>query len=180
MPFEFKKLSIDGLVLIKPRIFKDERGFFTESYKSSDFKKNGIECSFIQDNHSMSLKDVIRGLHFQKPPYEQSKLVRCIRGAIKDVAVDLRKNSPTYLKWEAVILTEENCNMLFIPKGFAHGFAVLSDVADVYYKCDVEYNQDYDGGVRYDDPDIKIDWGVLNPVVSQKDLNLPYIRDLKY
>lgn len=180
MPFEFQKLSIEGLILVKPKIFKDQRGFFTESYKKSDFKKNGIDCDFVQDNHSFSVKNVIRGLHFQKPPFEQSKLVRCLKGEIMDVAVDMRKDSPNYLKWEAVVLSEANCHMLFIPKGFAHGFLVLSEYADVYYKCDLEYAPDYDAGVRYDDPDINISWGVSSPSVSDKDMKLPFIKDLKF
>lgn len=180
MPFEFQKLSIEGLVLVKPKIFKDARGFFTESYKKSDFKKNGIDCDFVQDNHSFSVKNVIRGLHFQKPPFEQSKLVRCLKGEIMDVAVDIRKDSPNYLKWEAIVLSEANCHMLFIPKGFAHGFLVLSEYADVYYKCDTEYAPDYDAGVRYDDPDINICWGVSSPSVSDKDMKLPFIKDLKF
>jgi len=179
MPFEFQKLDIDGIVLVKAKVFKDERGFFIENYKYSEFKKNGIDCNFVQDNHSVSVKNVIRGLHFQKPPFEQAKLVRCLKGEIFDVAVDLRKKSPTYLKWRGVVLSEKNCYLLFIPKGFAHGFKVLSDFADVYYKCDNEYFPEYDGGIRYDDPDININWGIDSPVVSEKDLKLPFLKDIE-
>ncbi len=179
MPFEFEELSIKGVFLIKPKIFKDERGYFTESYKKSDFSGYGINVEFVQDNFSFSKKNVIRGLHFQKTPYEQAKLVRCIKGKIIDVAVDLRPSSPTYKKWVSVILSDENSCILFIPRGFAHGFGVLSDEAYVYYKCDNEYRAEYDSGVRYDDPEINISWGIENPIISEKDLKLPFLKDLR-
>jgi len=178
MPFEFKKLEIDGVVLIKPKVFEDNRGFFLESYKKSDFENFGIKDVFVQDNHSKSVKSVIRGLHFQKHPYEQSKLVRCISGKIFDVAVDLRKNSPTYKKWVGIELSDENNFILYIPKGFAHGFCVLSDEAHVVYKCDCEYMPFYDAGIRWDDPDINIKWPITDPLVSDKDKNLPYLREV--
>jgi len=178
MPFEFQKLEIDDVILIKPKIFADNRGFFLECYKRSDFEMAGIKDIFIQDNHSISFKSVIRGLHFQKKPYEQSKLVKCTYGKIFDVAVDLRRDSKTYKKWVGVELSDENSFMLYIPKGFAHGFCVLSDKAEVIYKCDCEYMKDYDSGIRWDDPDINIKWPCLNPILSDKDKNLPYLKDV--
>ncbi|MEF3279911.1 MAG: dTDP-4-dehydrorhamnose 3,5-epimerase [Elusimicrobiota bacterium] len=176
MPFEFEKLSLDGLILIKPKMFIDKRGFFMETFKKSEFSSNGINCDFLQDNHSRSFKNVIRGIHFQKEPKAQSKLVRCVRGEIYDVAVDLRKESKTYLKWYGVKLSDENGFMLFIPKGFGHAFLVLSEEADVVYKCDEEYSPEHDCGIRYDDPSIGIKWGVSDPIVSEKDLKLPFLE----
>lgn len=178
MPFEFAQTILPGVFLIKPKTFLDNRGFFREIFKSSDFKTIGINTQFVQDNFSYSIKNVIRGLHFQKPPKEQAKLVMCIYGEIFDVAVDLRKDSSTYLKWYGVELTRENGYMLYIPKGFAHGFLVKSEYACVYYKCDEEYSPKHDSGVRYDDPNINIDWGVKNPIISDKDLKLPFISQL--
>lgn len=178
MPFNFERLDISDVILIKPQVFNDNRGFFMESYKKSDFERYGITSEFVQDNHSSSIKNVIRGLHFQKPPAEQSKLVKCVSGKIFDVAVDLRKNSKTFLKWVSAELTRENGWMLFIPKGFAHGFLTLSDRAEIVYKCDAEYSKENDCGIRYDDPDINISWGVDNPVLSDKDLKLKFYREL--
>lgn len=179
MPFELEETSLEGVFLIKPKTFLDIRGFFREVFKSSEFKSIGIEKGFVQDNLSYSVKNVIRGLHFQRPPKEQAKLVMCIYGRIFDVAVDLRKSSKTYLKWYGVELSSENGYMLYIPKGFAHGFLVKSDYAYVYYKCDEEYSPSYDAGIRYDDPSINIQWGVTNPILSQKDLMLPFYSDCK-
>jgi len=173
MPFEFQKLKIPGLILVKPKIFTDARGFFMEIYKKSDFEKAGIKVNFVQDNHSRSTKNVLRGLHYQKPPYEQAKLVRCIKGKIFDVAVDIRKNSSTYTKWVGVELSEENSYMFYIPEGFAHGFLVLSDEAEIIYKCSCEYKPEYDSGIKYNDPVININWPVSNPILSPKDFNLP-------
>ncbi|MBP7795999.1 MAG: dTDP-4-dehydrorhamnose 3,5-epimerase [Elusimicrobiales bacterium] len=178
MPFNFERTIISDVILIKPQVFTDNRGFFMESYKKSDFEKYGIACEFVQDNHSSSVKNVIRGLHFQRPPKEQAKLVKCVNGKIFDVAVDLRKDSKTFLKWVSVELTRENGWMLFIPKGFAHGFLTLSDRAEVVYKCDAEYSKENDSGIRYDDPSIGISWGVDKPVLSDKDLNLKFYKDL--
>lgn len=178
MPFEFEKTYIEDLLIVKPKTFSDSRGFFREMFKSSDFK-NFIVGKFVQDNFSYSVKNVIRGLHFQRPPKEQSKLVMCLYGEIFDVAVDLRKGSPTYLKWFGINLSQSNGYMLYIPRGFAHGFAVLSESACVYYKCDEEYSSEHDWGIRYDDPSIGIEWKIHNPVLSQKDLNLPYLNDIK-
>lgn len=184
MPFEFVGTEIPDVIIIKPKVFSDTRGFFLESYKKSDFENAGIAYDFIQDNHSFSIKGVLRGLHFQYPPYEQGKLVRCIKGAIVDVAVDLRKGSPTFKKWVQCELSQENTMMLWIPPGFAHAFLVVSDEADVVYKVShAEYAPQADGGIRWDDPDIGIDWqfekyGIAKPLLSPKDAILPYLKDV--
>ncbi len=177
MPFEFKRLEIPDVVLIKPLVFEDERGFFMETYKKSDFEKAGIKGDFIQDNHSKSKYGVLRGLHFQREPYAQAKIVRAVRGVIYDVAVDLRRNSPTFGKWVGVILSEYNKWQLYIPRGFAHGFLVLSDVAEVVYKVDNVYAPDYEGGIIWNDPGISIDWPVDDPIVSEKDRKWPTLRE---
>jgi len=182
MPFEFEKLEIPDVILVKPKIFRDNRGFFLETYKKSDFERNGINVEFIQYNHSGSVKGVLRGLHYQKHPKAQGKLVRCVKGAIFDVAVDIRKNSPTFRKWVGVYLSEENNYMLWIPEGFAHGFLVLSDFAEVMYKVSgAEYSPEHDAGIRWDDPDIGINWPldkVEQIILSEKDKNLPYMKEL--
>lgn len=179
MPFEFETTPLEGCILIKPKKFSDVRGYFKEIYKKTDFVVSGISSEFVQDNLSYSVKNVIRGLHFQKPPKEQSKLVFCVYGEIFDVAVDLRKNSKTYLKWYGVSLNHENGYMFYIPKGFAHGFIVRSDFAIVCYKCDEEYSPQHECGIRYNDPTIKIDWGVDEPILSQKDLKLPFLHEIE-
>ena len=179
MPFEFKKLAIEDVQLIIPKIFNDDRGFFLESFKKSDFVNNGIKDEFNQDNHSKSTKGVLRGLHFQKPPKAQAKIVRCVRGAIFDVAVDLRKNSSTFKKWVGEILTEENKHMLYIPEGFAHGFVVLSDEAELMYKASNEYSKEHDRGVRWNDPEIGIEWNIdFEPILSEKDKVQPFVNDI--
>ncbi len=178
MPFEFVRLSIPDVILIKPKVFEDERGFFMETYKKSDFEKAGIKCEFVQDNHSKSKYGVLRGLHFQKEPYAQAKIVRCVRGVIYDVAVDLRRNSPTFGKYVAVILSEFNRYMLYIPRGFAHGFLVLSDEAEVIYKVDNEYAPEYECGLIWNDPDVNIPWPIDNPILSEKDRKWPTLREL--
>ena len=177
VPFEFKRLEIPEVILIKPKVFEDERGFFMETYKKQDFEKAGIKEDFIQDNHSKSKYGVLRGLHFQREPYAQAKIVRCIRGVIYDVAVDLRKDSPTFGKWVGVILSEYNKWQLYIPKGFAHGFVVLSDVAEVVYKVDNVYAPEYEGGIIWNDPDIGIDWPIDEPIVSEKDMKWPTLKE---
>ncbi|WP_297092712.1 dTDP-4-dehydrorhamnose 3,5-epimerase [Thermococcus sp.] len=177
MPFEFKRLKIPDVILIKPLVFEDERGFFMETYKKSDFEKAGIKGEFVQDNHSKSRYGVLRGLHFQREPYAQAKIVRVIRGVIYDVAVDLRKDSPTFGEWVGVILSEHNRYQLYIPRGFAHGFVVLSDVAEVVYKVDNVYAPDYEGGIIWNDPEIGIDWPVDDPTVSEKDRKWPTLRE---
>jgi dTDP-4-dehydrorhamnose 3,5-epimerase len=178
MPFEFKETN--EVVLITPKSFKDSRGFFVETYKLSDFFRNGIQEVFVQDNHSFSTERVIRGIHFQRDPKSQGKLVRCIRGRILDVAVDLRPESPNFKKWVSFELSEENKKMLWIPEGFGHGFSVLSKEAEICYKCTNEYDSSLDGGIKYDDPDLNIDWKIENPVVSEKDNNLPYLKDISW
>jgi len=177
MPFVFNKCEIPGLVIIESRAFTDDRGFFLESYKKSDFVKNGIDAEFLQDNHSLSSKGVLRGLHYQKPPYTQAKLVRVIKGSAWDVAVDIRKNSPTYKKWIGVELSEENRRMFYIPEGFAHGFLALTDEVHLLYKCSNEYSPTHDAGIIWNDPELAIEWPVDKALLSDKDLVLPYLKD---
>ncbi|HEC88430.1 MAG TPA: dTDP-4-dehydrorhamnose 3,5-epimerase [Thermoplasmata archaeon] len=178
MSFKFEKLQIPDIILIEPEIFEDERGFFMEVYKKGDFESAGIKANFIQENHSKSKYGVLRGLHFQKEPYAQSKLVRCVKGRIMDVAVDLRKNSPTFKKYVSMELSEENKFMLFIPKGFAHGFLVLGSEAEVIYKVDNVYAPDYESGIVWNDPDLKIEWPIKNSIISEKDKKLPTLKEL--
>lgn len=171
--------SLDGVYVIEPKAFGDNRGWFMESYSKRDMEAAGINVDFVQDNRSYSAKKgIIRGLHFQRNPMAQAKLVTCLRGAILDVAVDLRKDSPTYKQWISVELTAENRKELFIPKGFAHGFLTLTDDVEIMYKCDEFYSPEHDGGIRFDDPDIGVDWGVIDPILSEKDANAPYLRDV--
>ena len=179
MPFEFIKLKINDVILVKPTVFGDTRGFFMESYKKSLFVENGIKDDFNQDNHSKSTKGVLRGLHYQTNPKAQAKLVRCSNGKIFDVAVDLRKNSPTFGKWVGEILSEENTCMLYIPAGFAHGFVVLSDEAELLYKASNEYSPQNDRGIRWNDSEINIDWGIdFEPLISEKDSKQPFLKDV--
>ena len=179
MPFEFEKQNIKDVILIKPRVFGDNRGFFLESYKKSDFEANGISVEFNQDNHSKSSKHVLRGLHYQANPYSQAKLVRCVRGRIYDIAVDLRKESETYKKYVKVKLSEENKCMLFIPQGFANGFVVLSEEAEIIYKASGEYNPEADRGVFWKDKDLNINWEIdFEPILSLKDQNLPCLSEI--
>lgn len=177
MTFIFKKLELPEVILIEASIFPDDRGFFTEIFKASEFKKNGLPTTFLQDNFSHSQKGVIRGLHYQLTPKAQGKLVRVLKGKIIDVAVDIRRNSPTFLKSVAVELSDENNNMLFIPAGFAHGFVALSDEVKFLYKCTEEYSKEHERGIRFDDPDININWRVSDPIVSEKDRNLPFAKN---
>jgi dTDP-4-dehydrorhamnose 3,5-epimerase len=175
---EFVKTRFNDAWLVKPQKHCDSRGFFLESYTLKDFKSAGINVAFIQDNHSMSVeKGVLRGLHFQRPPFTQSKLIRAVKGAIFDAIVDMRKNSPTYLKWQGFELTEGSAEMLFVPQGFAHGFCTLSPHTEVIYKVDNYYAPEHDGGIRWNDPDIGITWPVDLPVLSGKDSILPFIKD---
>lgn len=174
---QIEQLSIEGLLLLKPTIFSDERGFFYETYHQDKFKNNGISLDFKQDNRSRSKFGVLRGLHFQlnKP---QGKLVTVTRGKVFDVAVDMRRNSPTYGDYVSVILSDENFHQFYIPPGFAHGFCVLSDEVDFQYKCTELYDPTDEGGIRWDDPQIAIDWPISEPILSNKDLKLPYLADL--
>lgn len=181
--FKFIETKISDLYIVEPKIFGDTRGYFMESYNKQHFDKAGLTMTFVQDNESRSKKGVLRGLHFQKEN-TQAKLVRCIKGEVFDVAVDLRPGSKTYGKWEGVVLTEENKKMFMIPKGFAHGFLVLSDEAEFTYKCDDIYNHEAEGGLKFDDPDVGIEWpmGDLKKedlITSEKDAKWPSLQELK-
>ena len=173
------KTSIEGPVIIEPRVFNDARGYFFESYSKKLFDEQIAPIDFVQDNESCSTFGVIRGLHFQRPPYCQAKLVRCVRGKVLDVVVDIRKGSPTYGKHIAVELSEDNHRQLFIPHGFAHGFAVLSDVAIFQYKCDNYYHPEADGGVSLSDPSLHIDWliDLSKAILSEKDKHHPLLKE---
>ena len=173
------KTNIDGPVIIEPRVFEDSRGYFFESFSQREFDEKVGHVTFVQDNESMSSYGVIRGLHFQCPPFAQSKIVRCVKGAVLDVAVDIRKGSPTYGQHVAVELTENNHRQFFIPKGFAHGFAVLSDVAVFLYKCDEFYHPEAEGGISIFDDSLGIDWKIPSDkaVLSDKDNNHPLLKD---
>ncbi|MFL9831944.1 dTDP-4-dehydrorhamnose 3,5-epimerase [Flavobacterium sp. ARAG 55.4] len=177
-----EKTAIQDLVIINPTVFPDERGYFFEAYNQAKFAENGIHYKFIQDNQSFSKRGVVRGLHLQINPFAQAKLVRVLEGEILDVAVDLRKNSPTYGQHVSVVLSAENKKQLMVPHGFAHGFSVLSETASVLYKVDQVYHKDSERGIRYDDPVLNIDWQ-LNPkdvIVSEKDLILPTFKDIDW
>ena len=182
MPFEFKETPLNGVLVVQPRLFGDSRGFFMETYKKSEFASAGIHESFVQDNHSYSSKGVLRGIHFQAAPHAQGKLVRIIKGAVWDVAVDLIKGSPAYGQFFGMELNEENNTMLYIPPGFGHGFITLTDNTHFLYKCTAEYAPESDGGVIWNDPDLNISWPIKvidKPLVSEKDRVLPFLKDLK-
>lgn len=172
--------AINGVVIIEPRIFGDNRGYFFESFSQREFEEKVCRTTFVQDNESKSIAGVVRGLHFQKPPFTQSKLVRVVRGAVLDVAVDIRKGSPTYGQHVAVELTEDNHRQFFVPRGFAHGFAVLSDEAIFQYKCDNFYAPQSEGAIAWNDPALGIDWRVPaeNRILSEKDMHHPLLADL--
>ena len=176
------KTEIDGVVIIEPRLFKDDRGYFFESYSEKDFNAQVREIKFVQDNESKSSYGVLRGLHFQKPPYAQSKLVRVIKGAVLDVAVDIRKGSPTFGKHVAVELTEDNHRQFFIPRGFAHGFSVLTPEVIFQYKCDNFYAPQSEGALAWDDPDLGIDWRIPadKVILSEKDKHHPRLKDAEW
>ena len=170
--------GIKDLLIIKPDVFEDERGYFFESYNREKFKALGLDLTFVQDNESKSQKNVLRGLHFQKPPFAQGKLVRVVKGAVLDVAVDLRKNSPTYGQWESVELSEENKLMYWIPEGFAHGFLTLRDETVFTYKCTNVYNKESEGSIRWNDADLNINWNLAAaPILSEKDKESPSFKD---
>ena len=175
-----KETDIEGLLILEPRVFKDPRGFFYESYHKEELARNGIEYEFIQDNQSRSSYGVIRGLHFQEEPHAQAKLVHVTEGAVYDVAVDIRSGSPSYGSWFGIELSAENFLQLLIPGGFAHGLAVLSEKATVQYKCDQYYHPESESGIRFDDPDLLIDWRIdpEKAVISEKDRILPYFKQL--
>ena len=176
------KTAIEGMVIIEPRIFKDQRGYFFESFSQKEFNEKVMPINFVQDNESMSSYGVMRGLHFQRPPYTQSKLVRCTKGKVLDVVVDIRKNSPTYGQHVAVELTEDNHRQFFIPRGFAHGFVVLTDEVIFQYKCDNFYAPQYEGAIAWNDPDLNIDWMVPADkiILSEKDTKHPRLKDAEW
>lgn len=177
MAFRFRRLEIPDVILIEPQPFADLRGAFMESYKWSDFKAHGITDTFVQDNYSHSVRGVLRGLHYQKPPQTQAKLVGVIRGEVFDVAVDVRWGSPTYGRWISVVLSGENHHMVYVPVGFAHGFCVVSETADILYKVTAEYAGELNAGIRWDDPHLGIPWPVAHPILSPKDARLPFLAD---
>ena len=175
---KFIKTDVNNLLIIEPIVIGDNRGWFTESYNQEIFHQNELNFNFIQDNHSYSVnKGVLRGLHFQNTPHDQTKLVRCTRGRIWDVAVDLRKSSPTYLKWFGLELSAKNHQMLLIPKGFAHGFITLEEDCEVQYKVDKVYNKASDRSIKYNDPNINIIWPFMDVLLSEKDKNAPLLKD---
>jgi len=179
MSFKFDRLAIPEIVMITPKVFSDERGFFTETYKYSDFAAFGIKERFVQDNYSHSVKGVLRGLHYQRHPKAQGKLVQVISGEIFDVAVDIRKSSPTYGKWVGLTLSAKNKQMLYIPPNFAHGFCVLSEKADIIYKTTEEYAPEHDTGIIWNDPKIGIHWPIEQPIISVRDAGLPPFKKEK-
>jgi dTDP-4-dehydrorhamnose 3,5-epimerase len=173
---EIVKTPIEGLLVIKPDVFEDSRGYFFESYNREKFLDHGIDVEFMQDNESKSGKGVLRGLHFQDPPYAQGKLVRVMQGSVLDVAVDIRKGSPTYGKWAAIELSGGNKWMYWIPAGFAHGFLTLEDNTIFFYKCTNVYHKESEGCIRWNDPDLAINWGIDTPVISDRDSKSPFFR----
>ncbi len=178
---DFSKTPIEGLIVITPKVFADNRGYFFESYNKRAWAEAGITADFVQDNESLSSQNTLRGLHCQKPPFTQAKLVRVLEGAVWDVAVDLRKNSPTFGQWFGVELSAENKKQFFIPRGFAHGFSVLTETAKFAYKCDNFYNKESEGAVRFDDPELTVDWKIdlSKAVLSDKDLKNPLFAAYK-
>lgn len=175
------KTELIDAYIIEPQVFEDARGWFVETYSAGKFTELGFKTIFVQDNHSMSKsRGVIRGLHFQVDPAAQTKLVRCTKGEILDVIVDLRRGSPTYKKWIKVVLSAKNFKQLYIPQGFAHGLLTLVDDVEIQYKVDHLYSKPHDRSVRFDDPEIGVDWGVTDPILSQKDLDAPLLKDSDY
>ena len=176
---EFIKTKIEGLYIIEPKVFGDQRGYFMETYNEKKFKEHGLDYVFVQDNQSKSKKGVLRGLHFQKN-FPQAKLVRAVSGEVFDVAVDLRKNSPTYGQWVGVVLSSENKRMFMVPRGFAHGFVVLSETAEFAYKCDDFYHPEDEGGVMWNDKDIGVEWPIdIEPILSEKDTKYLSLKESK-
>lgn len=173
------KTKLEGVYILLPKVFGDHRGFFMESWSRRTMEEAGLYYDFVQDNHSLStVKGTLRGIHFQKGDKAQAKLVRCVRGAVLDVAVDLRHDSPTYKQWVGVELSEENKKQLLIPRGFGHGFVTLTDHVEFLYKADNYYAPEADGGIRWNDPDIGVDWGISKPILSEKDTKNPFLKDI--
>jgi dTDP-4-dehydrorhamnose 3,5-epimerase len=179
MPFEFEDSQLEEVKIIKPKEFRDDRGFFMETYEENDFREAGIDTEFIQDNHSKSEQGVLRGLHYQKGEYSQGKLVRCTQGVIMDVIVDLREDSDTFGETMNLILSEHNKKMLWVPRGFAHGFYTLSETAEVQYKVDNEYAPDQEAGIIWNDPELDINWPTDDPKLSDKDEEWPTLEEAK-
>lgn len=177
MPFTFEQTNLPGVVLITPRVYSDNRGAFLEAYKRSEFIAAGIDVEFVQDNHSYSAKNVLRGMHCQVPPYAQAKLARVVRGTVLDVVVDLRPGAPTWGQWQGQELSRDNGKMVFVPEGFVHGFLVLSDHAEVEYKVSAEYAKEHEAGIIWNDPDIGIAWPVADPILSTRDQGWPRLAD---
>ncbi len=177
MPFEFEPLDISDVILVRATRFPDARGFFVETYKRDNFAAHGISEPFVQDNYSRSTRGVLRGLHYQKAPRAQGKLIQVLNGEIYDVAVDIRQGSPTYGQWTGVCLSEARSELLYIPPGFAHGFCVLSEIAGFTYKCTDIYAPDTYRGIAWDDPDLDISWPIKNPILSQRDQTLPPLKE---
>lgn len=174
------KTKLDGVVIIEPDVFGDNRGFFMESWNKEKMAELGLDYDFVQDNHSKStVKGTLRGIHFQKGDKAQAKLVRCVKGAVLDVAVDLRENSPTFKQWVGVELSEENKKQLLIPRGFGHGFVTLTDDVEFLYKADNYYAPEADAGIRWNDPEINVEWCVENPILSEKDKKNSFLKDCK-
>ena len=179
MKFEFIPQKIKDVILVCPQVYNDNRGFFFEGYNSQEFKKNGIDIDFLQDNYSKSCAKVLRGLHYQKPPYAQAKLIRCIKGKIIDIAVDLRPDSPTFKEYIKIELSEENNYQLFVPAGFAHGYVVISEEAYICYKVDNKYKPTSEAGIFWADKTLNIDWGIdFIPILSEKDKKLPMFEEV--
>jgi dTDP-4-dehydrorhamnose 3,5-epimerase len=172
--------DIPDVFIIKPNVFEDNRGYFYESFNKSRFNDLGIEAEFVQDNQSLSEKNVLRGLHFQNPPYQQGKLVRVIKGSVLDVAVDIRKNSPYFGKHISCVLSEKNKLMLWVPPGFAHGFLTLEDNTIFFYKCTQQYNKESEGVILYNDPDLNIKWNIASPTLADRDKNAPLFKNYSF
>lgn len=175
---EIEKVDIEGLLIIRPTVFEDDRGYFFEAFNAAKFKDAGLETNFVQDNLSKSTKNVLRGLHFQNPPFAQGKLVSVIRGAVLDVAVDIRKNSPTYGQHYSIVLSEKNKTQFYVPPGFAHGFKTLEDDTIFSYKCTEGYNKESEGSIKWNDNELNIDWDTVSPIVSEKDQVAPSFKEL--
>ena len=177
---EFIPTKLEGVYIVEPKVFGDERGFFLESWSRRDFEDAGLFYDFVQDNHSRSArKGTLRGIHFQRGASAQAKLVRCVRGAVLDVAVDLRRESPTYKQWVAAELSAENHRMLLIPRRFGHGFLTLTEDVEFLYKADNYYDPAADGGIRWNDPELAVEWGVTDPILSKKDQTSPFLREIE-
>ncbi len=178
MAFEFRALGLDGAFLIVPKAFEDDRGFFAETFREEEFRKNGIEMRIVQENHSKSRRGVLRGLHFQRRPFGQAKLVRCVRGEIFDAIVDIREGSKTFGMYESAILSEKNMKMLYVPRGFAHGYLALSEESEIIYCVDSEYSKESESGILWNDKSIGIPWPTQNPILSEKDRSWPSLGDV--